>query len=126
MSKASQQENMYMKMPDKLIASVEEHVKLLLHASRDCMRNQNKYDATKVPFSANDGYYGEAFGIFRGLALAGYGSITGACNTPTELSNFRWWFSELENTVLQEENFGGTNECDFCYERWGKDCVRKS
>jgi hypothetical protein len=41
------------------------------------------------------------------------------------LGSFRSWLCKLENEVLEEENFGGSNECDFCYETYGKDSVRK-
>lgn len=95
-------------------------IKMLLHASRDCARTILSIDTTKTRFDVTDGYYGEAFGILRGLSLLGYGSF-GPCNTPEEESNFSWWMHRLEDEVLAEENFGGSNECDHCLEKYHKD-----
>lgn len=95
-------------------------IKMLLHASRDCARTICSLDTTKQSFDVTDGYYGEAFGILRGLSLLGYGSF-GAVNTPEEESNFAWWMRELEKEVLAEENFGGSNECNHCLEKYHKD-----
>ena len=36
----------------------------------------------------------------------------------------RSWFDRLAEEVLQEENFGGSNKCDFCREHYGKDTRR--
>jgi len=95
-------------------------IKMLLHASRDCARTIYSIDTTKHSFDCRDGYYGEAFGILRGLSLLGYGSF-GAVNTPEEETNFSWWMKRLEDEVLAEENFGGSNECDHCLEKYHKD-----
>jgi hypothetical protein len=105
-------------------------VKLMLHASRDCMRNQGM-DTTKVAFNVNDGYYGEAFGVMRALNCLRYGTLQPSrrLSPPDEIErlagvrigNLRDWFHEIERQVLTEEHFGGDNECDFCLERYGKD-----
>jgi len=104
-------------------------VTLMLHASRDCMRNL-KVDTTTIPFDVRDGYYGEAFGIMRALACLNYGTLTsgsepyllGNARSPSSKErDLRAWFRELEQQVLAEEHFGGNNECDFCVDRYGKD-----
>lgn len=101
---------------------VYDMVKVMLHASRDCMRNQGR-DTTKQTWNVNDGYYGEAFGILRGLELLGYGYL-GDCIRPDpniKIWNLKWWFRQLEDEVLKEEHFDGNNQCDFCLTRYGKD-----
>ena len=85
-------------------------IKSLLHAHRDCLRNQRK-DTSKIRMDCRDGYYGEVFGIMRALEILGYGKL-GAVNTPEEKTNLRWWLEELINEVLEEENYGGNNERD--------------
>ncbi len=110
-----------------LRAALEEEVQLLLHAHRDCLRNRGQ-DSTKISFDCGDGYYGEAFGVMRALAILGYGYIDGPTNIPhpvKDIWNLKWWFAELQQTVLAQENFDGSNECNWCLERYGKDAVRK-
>lgn len=83
---------------------VEREVKMMLHAHRDCLRNKG-VDTTKVRFDCRDGYYGEAFGIMRGLNLMGFGYFGssnldatnphengggGVGNTQPE-HNLKWW-----------------------------------
>lgn len=105
---------------------IEAEVRMMLHASRDCLRNQ-KIDTTKVPWDCRDGYYGEAFGIMRALAALGYGDF-GSDNVPNSiypLWNLKYWFRQIESTVLAEEHFGGTNHCDHCLDRYEKDAVRR-
>lgn len=107
--------------PQKRQAVVDE-VKMMLHAHRDCLRNKG-VDTSKVQFDCRDGYYGEAFGVMRGLAVLGYGGF-GPDNIPHDTHpewNLKWWFSELCSEVLAEENYGGDNHCDFCITRYGKD-----
>jgi hypothetical protein len=108
----------------KKFNAIKAEVKMMLHASRDCLRNQG-VDTTKVRFDCRDGYYGEAFGIFRALAILGYGSITQACNTPPVESNFNRLMHEWEEEVLKEEGYDGNNQCDYCLNRYGKDSVRE-
>lgn len=107
----------------RVIKNIENEVKNLLHASRDCLRSKG-VDTTQITFSVQDGYYGEAFGVMRCLQVMGVGSF-GSDNTPEKRSNLKWWFRQLEAEVLKEENFQGSNECDHCLERYGKDAVRK-
>ena len=115
------------KLPDEVWEKVIEEMRSLLHASRDCLRNQfnsgmnqHAFDPSKTPWTVNDGYYGEAFGMLRSLVAMGY-AYYGANNTPAERENAQWLFSEVCNNVLQEENFDGSGECDHCLEKWGKD-----
>lgn len=119
--------------PPKLTPDQEERIaksiKMMLHAHRDCLRNRDE-DTTKITFDCGDGYYGEAFGILRGLDVLGYGDVYGAVNSPTEKRNFRWWLSQLEDEVLREEGFAGIdgspgdNKCEYCFQHYGKDAVR--
>lgn len=93
-------------MPEKLIDDTKNLVVLMLLSSRDCYVNQ-KIEVHR--FDVNEGYYAEAFGILRGLKLCGYGYF-GASNTPREISNLKWWFGELEDeALLEEENLGLQN-----------------
>ena len=111
----------FKKLSEEKWEDIKQEIKMMLHAHRDCLRNQKVYDTTKVPFDVHDGYYGEAFGIIRALHVLWYGDYRGAINTPKNRENLRWWLSEIEREVLQEENFGGNNECDVCLKRYGKD-----
>lgn len=107
--------------PEYVINKIKTEIKMLLHASRDCMRNRKEYDTTKIRFSVNDSYYGEAFGMLRTIQILGCGKF-GAVNDPKTLN---FWFAEIEDEVLQEENFNGSHECEHCYNKYGKDDVRK-
>lgn len=97
----------------------------MLHASRDCLRNQKK-DTLSIRWDVADGYYGEAFGIMRALQVLGYGDF-GPCNIPDkdlDIWNLRWWFCQLENRVLAEEGFDGDHHCEHCMERYDNDDKR--
>lgn len=109
----------FQSLAPKQIEAIEAEVKMMLHASRDCYRNQGK-DSKKYPFWVNDGYYGEAAGIFRTLQIFGYGKFD-AVNIPAERTNLSWWFAELQQEVLKEENFDGNGQCDHCVQKYGKD-----
>lgn len=114
-------------IPQHQVQAIEAEVKMLLHASRDGMRTRGD-NTQSTRFNCNDGFYGEAFGIMRGLALLGHGNLGRAVNTPENKANLKWWFDQLERQVLQEENYPGaggddSGRCDFCLERWGKDAA---
>jgi hypothetical protein len=117
----------YKTLNEKQYKAVECEVKLMLHASRDCMRTQWRarpgetgvYDPKHTSWVASDGYYGEAFGIMRGLVALGYGFF-GADNG-VEAHNVKAWFSDICRRVLVEENFHGDNCCDFCLNYYGRD-----
>lgn len=103
-------------LDQEMKAKIEAEILMMLHASRDCLRTKG-IDTGAVSFHAMDGYYGEAFGVMRALRVLGYGDF-GAVNIAGNLSS---WFHDLEQCCLVEENFRGSNECDHCLERYGKD-----
>lgn len=121
-------------IPDELKVKVEGEIKALLHASRDCYRNQLKFNPLQIRFTVNDGYYGEAFGIMRALHIMGYGYF-GPVNLDALEDNYgveaqgrtqphqnlKWWFSELEEQVMDEEHWHGDHRCAYCLERYHKD-----
>ncbi len=131
-------------------AEIEARIKLLLHASRDCMRNQyhslnddyltirnqklcpipeaekilqrhaQSKDWRSIRFSVNDGYYGDAFGILRCLELMGYGTLNNI--REQTYHNLQWWFEQIKSQVLIEDGFtNGSHKCDFCVANFGKD-----
>lgn len=110
----------------EMLDCVEGQVKALLHAERDCLRNQDK-DTENIAFDCNNGYHGEAFGIMRALEIQGFGrfessnldGIHHGFDQPEQ--NLRYWFSQLEQEVLAEEGFRGDGHCAYCFERWNKD-----
>lgn len=89
---------------------------MLLHASRDSLRNQF-YDTAKHRFLVNDYYYCEAFGILRAMKAMGY-ATSGPDNEP---GTYQEWLERLKREVLEEEGYGGNNQCDYCLEMHGKD-----
>lgn len=119
----------YKKLSTVQEAQIAGAVTMMLHASRDCMRNQGdrNLDPAKVPWNICDGYYGEAFGIMRALEVLGYGTLSGPDNIPNSVYpywNLKYWIHQLGAAVLAEEGFGTTGHCDHCLERYGKDGVR--
>lgn len=114
-------------LPAPMVLKIEEEVKMMLHAHRDGMRSRGE-DSMKQRFDCREGFYGEAFGIMRCLAVLGHGRINQAVNTPENKANLRWWLGELERQVLKEENYPGaggddSGRCDYCLEHWGKDAA---
>lgn len=122
------------KMPTALMVKVIKEVMMLLHASRDGMRNK-KLDTLNISYHiANDGgYSAEAFGVMRCLVLQGYGYF-GSVNMNgleernggvQQESNLKWWFSQLEHAVLGEEGFyNKTHRCEHCINKYHKDDSR--
>lgn len=120
------------KMPDQLIEDVEAEIKAILHASRDCLRNQGK-DTVQIAWDVNNGYHGEAFGILRALHIMGYGYFGSSnldafkdhpptiYNVTQEQQNLKWWIARLEQEVLEEEGFHGDHHCAHCMEKYKKD-----
>lgn len=131
------------KVPKRVLPKLEKEIKMMLHACRDGLRNRfigNKfvedrsrdiYDPRKITFPADDGYAGEAFGILRAMACAGWGDYHGPVNVDKP-GNLRYWFDKLEKEVLAEENFrfdfdpsyiagDGSGYCEYCMARYGKD-----
>ncbi len=122
------------KMPNALMVKVIKEVMMLLHASRDGMRNK-KLDTLNISFhiSNDGGYSAEAFGVMRTLALMGYGYF-GSVNLDglqernggvQQESNLKWWFAQLEHAVLEEEGFyNKTFRCEHCINKYHKDDTR--
>jgi hypothetical protein len=128
-------------LTDDQWVEVAREVKFLLHASRDSLRNRYmgfqrdeaefregragppkaESDPRVVRFSCVESHYCEAYGVLRGLAVLGYGTVSGAVNLPEERRNFRWWLKKLEDEVLAEEGFGGDGVCEDCMGRYRKD-----
>lgn len=117
------------KLTDQERGAIAMEVKMMLHAHRDFLRNVYKpgekgsYNPSEVRFSISDGYYGEAFGVLRALHVLGFG-FYGASNDKVDHErglNLKAWMSQLENEVLEEENFNGSNACDHCLARYGRD-----
>ena len=111
----------YMELSLRKKDELEAEIKLLLHAQRDCFRNQGK-DATKISgFSCRDGYYCDCVGILRALQIFGYGEF-GAINAePEEPPNLSSWLYRLEHEVMEEEGFHSDNRCEWCLKKYGKD-----
>jgi len=111
----------------KDMASIKKEVKSLLHASRDCLRNR-RVDTDIHAWHVNDSYYGEAFGVMRGLEALGYGyfgpgNVDGVADKKTKIheQNLTWWFDQLGNEVLKEEHFGDpTKKCPKCKKKYGR------
>ena len=107
---------------------------MMLHASRDAMRNRGE-DTLKWRFVATDGQYGEAFGIMRCLAVLGYGYYGSSNlhalredsrdhkvnNVTQEIQNLKWWFCQIEQSVIEAEGFNGDHRCEHCLDRYKKD-----
>lgn len=111
----------------KQIKEVAEEIKMMLHASRDCLRNLGE-DTRKITYRVNDGYFGEAFGVMRGLKILGYGyfgssNLDGIEERKCKIKeqNLQWWFSQLEYKVLEEEGWGTDNRCEYCLKKYKKD-----
>jgi hypothetical protein len=113
------------KLPLAIVREIERMVKTILHAGRDCYRNQGK-DTMQMAFETHCGYYGEAFGMLRALHILGI-CVEGASNLPKGRHNYVWWFEQLKRQVLEEENFpgygDGSGRCDHCLKKYGKDAA---
>lgn len=106
-------------IPDKTRFRVICEVKMMLASHRDCLWSRwetaaspQTFDPSKVSIVTNDGYYGEAFGIMRGLAAMGAGFMGPDTMDAVELSrsdtpehNLKWWFRKIQNEYLDEEGF---------------------
>jgi hypothetical protein len=106
-------------IPDKAKFAIINEVKLMLASHRDCLwtrwetcSHSRVVDPRECSIVANEGYYGEAFGIMRGLAALGYGFFGPDTLNAVELSrsdvpehNLKWWFRRLQDEYLDEEGF---------------------
>jgi len=109
-------------IPKELKEKLEVEIKRILHAQRDCMRNRQEnttvYKWCCSTQHACGTYYAETFGILRALQVMEMGTISKSIHHSDDLST---WREGLMDEVLKEENFGGSNECDYCLTTWGKD-----
>jgi len=148
------------KITAELSYKVEDMVRAMLHCSRDTMRNLlrskhydmllclergqwerydpaelHKYHPEHLFGGPNDGDYSDAFGVFRGLSIAGYGYL-GCVNESSRNSlgrderkhNLRWWFEQIQHGVLHQEHHFNTKPseelagtCKHCMRKYGKD-----
>jgi len=113
----------FKKLNPKQRLAVANEVKMMIAAHRDMLwirwgsswpkvpANQ-KTDPTIYQCDARCGYYGEAFGIMRGLIAVGYGYFgsdnldafeEGRSSIPEH--NLKWWFSQLQKEYLVEEGY---------------------
>lgn len=104
--------------PDQMLAVANE-IKMMVSSHRDrlwtwyteCAFPQ-AVDPQSVQLIVNDGHYGEAFGVIRGLAALGYGylgpvNLNAVDQERSEIPehNLRWWFDKLVGECLMEEGF---------------------
>jgi len=92
------------KLNEEIINNIESEVILMLLNCIECEENKGGY-----MWNANNPYYAEAFGIYRGLSALGY-TFFGATNTPTVKENARWWFSECQSKAEKIKNEIGIKE----------------
>jgi hypothetical protein len=119
--------DLYKRLPNSIESKLADEITMLLHASRDCLRNQN-VDTTKIQFDCRDGYFGEAFGIARAMVTIGCGYF-GSSNLDAVQEHKsdhpehhrRWWMRELEQLVLQQEGFYSDHRCQYCFDKYHKD-----
>ena len=108
----------YKRLTNKIRFRIINEVKMMFFAHRDCLFNKFKhapsvnFDPRDVPKDIMDGYYGEMFGIMRGVELLGYGYF-GSSNLDAEQEgksddpchNLRWWLGYLIDECLREEDW---------------------
>lgn len=105
-------------MPFRIKTDAQNEIKLMFAAHREAMWNRWKshhpqaLDPTVWQFVYDEQYYGESFGIVRGLALSGYGYLgsdisnavqEGKSNVPEH--NLKWWFTQVITEYLEEEGY---------------------
>lgn len=113
----------------KLKEKIECQVLLMLASHRDCLWNKfilrknhpdrrccDSINPNQFTFDSGEGYYGEAFGIMRGLVILGYGyfgsdnmdgieeskSVFNRHKAFQPEQNMKWWFRQLQNRILKE------------------------
>ena len=108
------------------VLALEYEIIELLHAARDCMRNNGR-DWKKIGFDGNT-WNVEAGGVARAVVAIGYG-VWGATNgepvvARNGLINVKAWLSQLEYFVLHEEHVEGDYHCALCLFKYRKDGIR--
>ena len=53
------------------------------------------------------------------------GTVSGPVNRD-EHGNLRYWFEQITKSVLEQENFGTSNHCDWCLKHYGRDGSRRA
>ena len=124
----------FKKIPKWLKKEIEDTVNHVLHACRDCMRNQG-IDTKGTSFDSNNSYFGEIIGMQRLLVALGY-CFWGANNLPgthesatnqceckaiQDEQNVSWWFDRLKDKVLEEEGYFTDHQCQHCLKLYKKD-----
>ena len=97
------------KLTEKIINDIESEVILMLLNCIESEESRGKY-----MWNANNPYYSEAFGIYRGLCVLGY-TFFGANNTPRVKENARWWFGECQTKSENIKNELGVKEAIKLY-----------
>lgn len=106
-------------MPLRIKADAANEIKLMLAAHRDALwarwngcTHPQAIDPSVWQLVCNEGYYGEAFGVIRGLAITGYGYIGSDTshavqegNSDIPEHNLKWWFNQVVHEYLEEEGF---------------------
>ena len=128
----------FKRLPPGRKIAVELQVKLMLAAHRDCLwsrwvscSDSKTYDPTQVQSVCNEGYYGEAFGVMRGLMALGYGYFGSDTNDAIEEDkgmypeqNLKWWFRQISHEYLAEEGFFNhtctVEKCEALLEKYRK------
>ena len=109
----------FKRLPPGRKIAVELQVKLMLAAHRDCLWSRwtsyadgKATDPTQYQSVCNEGYYGEAFGVMRGLQVMGYGYFGSDTMDAIEEDkgiypeqNLKWWFRQISHEYLAEEGF---------------------
>lgn len=109
----------FKKLSDKQKKSIGHEVKLMLAAHRDSLwkdwvtcATPQTVDPNQWELVVNEGFYGEAFGIMRGLIALGFGYFgrsnldaiqEGRSDIPEH--NLKWWFHRIVQEYLDEEGF---------------------
>lgn len=109
----------FKKLSAKNQTAISNEVKLMFAAHRDCLwtrwqecSHSQAVDPAKCQSVCNEGYYGEAFGVIRGLVALDYGyfgsdtqDAVQECRSEIPNHNLKWWFNRLCREYLDEEGF---------------------
>lgn len=109
----------FKKLSPKNKEAVTNEIKLMLAAHRDTLwtrwtecSHPQAVDPNKWQIVANEGFYGEAFGIARALVALGYGyfgsdnlSAVEEDRSDIPEHNIKWFFHQIQKEYLDEEGF---------------------
>lgn len=99
------------KLNEQIINDIENHAILLL---LNCIQQEESRDGYR--FNCNNAYYSEAFGIFRGLVILGYGHF-GSDNLPETKENVKYWFNICCNKAVEIKDKIGIENAIKLYEQ---------